>query len=144
MEEIKQTCSIKKVLIADDEEHIAALLAVILKKEGFDPVVAHDGQEAKEKFLSDSPDLVLLDLDMPRVNGWQFLQWLRQEKKLSTPVIIVSGRGQMNDLRKGYDLQADYYLVKPLNAKDIIKGIMVVSSLKKTGQQNDTEGKDET
>jgi len=130
MMNLNQDSMPKKILVADDEEHIVSFLSVVLKKEGFEVVAAYDGEEAKEKFNSEHPDLVLLDLDMPIVNGWQFLAWLRKEGNLSTPVIIVSGRDQMSDIKSGYEFEADYYLVKPLNIKDILKGIAIVSSLK--------------
>ena len=128
---------IKKILVADDEEHVASFLSIVLRKEGFEVVIAYDGEEAKEKFHSERPDLVLLDLDMPKINGLQFLAWLRKEENLSTPVIIVSGRDQMSDIKSGYEFEADYYLVKPLNIKDILKGIAVVSSLKNQSKNED-------
>jgi len=128
----------KKILIADDEKEIVDLLGAALQREGMDVVVAYDGEEAKIKILNFRPDIVLLDLVMPRLDGWGVLKWLRQEMKMTTPAIIISARDQIGDVKKGYELRADYYIIKPVNPRDLIKAINLVSFIKesKGNEQN--------
>lgn len=123
----------KKVLIVDDEEDIAQLLEIGLGREGYEVVCVYDGQEAKEKIIQENPDIVLLDLMMPGINGWQVLEWMRKDKNLSTPVIIISARDEMQDIKKSYNLEADHYLVKPIKIKDVINGIQAVCLIKGEG-----------
>ena len=113
----------KKVLIAEDEKDVAETLERGLRREGFEVVVALDGEEAKLKIDQESPDVILLDVIMPRLNGWEVLRWLRLEKHSSTPTIIVSAKAEMTDVKKGYALEADYYIIKPIKMQDVIKGI---------------------
>jgi len=120
----------KKVLIADDEKEIVSILEAALVREGFEVIAAFDGQEAKAKILEHRPDVILLDLIMPGLDGWEVLQWLRKEEKLVTPTIIISAKDQMKEIKKSYALDADYYIIKPIRIKDLIKAIHTVSSLK--------------
>ena len=123
---------IKKVLIADDEKEIVDLLGAALQREGMDVVVAYDGEDAKTKILNFGPDIVLLDLIMPRLDGWGVLKWLREEAKLSIPAIIISARDQVSDVKNAYNLAADHYMIKPVTVKDLIKAIHLVSFLKES------------
>lgn len=113
----------KKVLIAEDEKDVVEILQSGLAREGFKVVVAFDGEEAKLKINEEAPDVILLDLMMPRLNGWEVLRWLRLEKHSSTPTIIVSAKNEMADFKKGYALDADYYIIKPVKMQELIKGI---------------------
>ena len=119
----------KRVLVVEDEESVAKLLEAGLKREGFDVSIAFDGEAAKEKILKIQPEVVLLDLIMPRLDGWEVLSWLRKEQKSKIPVIIVSAKDEMNSLKKGYDLEADYYMIKPISVKGLIKGINTIFSV---------------
>lgn len=119
----------KKVLIADDEKELVDFLRGALVREGFDVVVASDGQEAKDRITEEEPDLILLDLIMPRVAGWEVLKWLREEKRSKIPTIIVSAKDQMDDIKKGYALEANYYIIKPVRIKDIVSGIRTILAL---------------
>lgn len=105
------------------------LLEQGLIKEGFDTVCAYDGIEAKSKILTDNPDVILLDLVMPGLDGWGVLQWLREEKKLLIPTIILSAKDGVSDMKRGYNLEADTYLVKPVSIEDVVSGIKLVCSL---------------
>jgi len=120
----------KRLLIVEDEREVAESLQNIFCKENFEVIVAFNGEEAKEKVLQETPDIIILDLVMPQVDGWQFLKWLRKEKRLSIPVIVISAKDKMEDIRKSYDLEADYYMVKPLDIKGIVKGVNTLLSLK--------------
>jgi len=123
----------KKILIVDDEEDIAQLLEVGLRREGYEVTSVYDGAQAKERIVQENPDVILLDLMMPGINGWQVLEWMRQEKKLNIPVIIISAKDEMQDIKKTYSLEADYYLVKPTKIKDVVNGIRTVCLLRSEG-----------
>ena len=120
----------KKVLIADDEESIAQFLEVGLRREGFEVLSVYGGKDAKEKILEYKPDVVLLDLMMPDINGWQVLEWMRKEQDINIPVIIISAKDEMQDIKKTYNLEADHYLVKPAKMKDVVNGIQTVCLVK--------------
>ncbi|OPX28369.1 MAG: hypothetical protein B1H08_06030 [Candidatus Omnitrophica bacterium 4484_171] len=117
----------KKVLIADDERDFVTFLSVALKREGFDVFTAFDGIEAKERIEEDSPDIVILDLIMPHLNGWEVLKWIK-EKERRIPVIILSAKDDFDDIKNTYNLNADYYMTKPVSVRDIVKGINTVSA----------------
>lgn len=118
----------KKILIADDDTNTVDFLEKGLVREGFEVVSASDGEDAKDEILQNTPDLIILDLGMPRLDGWEFLKWLREEVKSNTPVIIVSGKDEMSDMKKGYRLEADSYLVKPISVNDILGVIHAICS----------------
>ncbi len=120
-----------KVLMADDEEDILSVMAKKIGKEGYQVVTACNGQEAWEKIQSESPDVVLLDLTMPKMDGFQVLKNLR-EKPPSTkwqPVIIISARRELEDMQKGFSLEADHYISKPCAVADILKAIQLMVKL---------------
>ena len=114
---------IKRILLVDDEASFVELLSKGLTGHGFEVTTAHDGVEAQDKFLACNPDVVLLDIVMPRMDGWGFLKWLRTESKSSVSVIVISGKGDVPDLELGYELRADGYLVKPFAMADVLKAI---------------------
>ncbi len=120
-----------KVLIADDEEAILGILANKVAAQGYAVVTARDGQEAWDKIVSENPDVIILDITMPKMDGWSVLHKLRSEppSKKWQPVIIVSGLGEMDNVQKGLDLEADHYLTKPCRIEDVIKGIRLMVSL---------------
>ena len=120
-----------KVLIVDDEQETVESLEEVLRIAEYNVVTALSGQEAKDKILQDKPDVVLLDLMMPGINGWDVLKWLRQEVKLNTPTIIISAKNDLEDIQRGYALEADHYLIKPVHVEDIIQGIRTLCSYKK-------------
>lgn len=120
--------SAKKVLIADDEKDFVTFLSVALKREGFDVFTAFDGIEAQVRIEENKPDIVILDLIMPRLNGWEVLKWVKGRKQ-TVPVIILSAKDDFDDIKNTYNLDADYYMTKPVSVRDIIKGINTVSSL---------------
>ena len=109
----------KKILIVDDEKPIVDILKFNLEKEGFSTAVAYDGEEAINLALSIRPDLILLDLMLPKVDGFYILKKLR-EKDINTRVIIVSANREIEDRINGLDLGANDYLVKPFDFLELI------------------------
>ena len=83
--------SMGKIMVADDDSNICELLRLYLEKEGFTVTLAHDGEAAVEQFFADTPDLVLLDIMMPKLDGWQVCREIR--KKSNTPIIMLTAKG---------------------------------------------------
>jgi CheY-like chemotaxis protein len=111
----------KRILIADDDPTIIKLLQVNLEMEGYDVICAVDGQDAVEKAESGQPDLVLLDIMMPRMDGWAARQALSAIPSLrDTPVIFLSARAQQADLRRGYEAGVAEYVTKPFDPTDLL------------------------
>jgi len=123
----------RKILVADDDKNIAELLRLYLEKEGYAVVMAFDGEEALMKFGPENPDLVLLDIMMPKLDGWQVLREIR--KKSNCPIIMLTAKGETFDKVLGLELGADDYVVKPFDSKEIVARIKAV--LRRTGKAND-------
>ncbi|MEA5011483.1 MAG: response regulator, partial [Angelakisella sp.] len=87
--------SMGKILVADDDKNICELIRLYLEKEGYTVVLAHDGEEAVSKFFDESPDLILLDIMMPKLDGWQVCREIR--KKSNTPIIMITAKGETFD-----------------------------------------------
>ena len=120
-----------KILMADDEPEVLEIMSKKITQEGYDVIPALDGQEAWEKSQSESPDIVLLDLNMPKMNGFEVLKALRDHPSSEKwqPVIIISTRGELEDIQKGLSLEAEHYLVKPCSVDSILKAIQLVAKL---------------
>ncbi len=120
-----------KVLIADDEAVVLEVEAKRLRAEGFEVVTAVDGVEASQKIASENPDIVVLDLVMPGKDGFEVIKDLRGAAPAGkwVPVIIVSARGDIQDMRHGFDLQADHYIHKPCRADDIVQAVRLMVAL---------------
>ena len=110
--------SMGKILVADDDQNIAELLRLYLEKEGYTVVLAADGEQALERFHAETPDIVLLDIMMPKLDGWQVCRDIR--KKSNCPIIMITAKGETFDKVLGLELGADDYVVKPFDAKEII------------------------
>ena len=123
----------RKILVADDDKNIAELLRLYLEKEGYAVVMAFDGEEAILKFGPENPDLVLLDIMMPKLDGWQVLREIR--KKSNCPIIMLTAKGETFDKVLGLELGADDYVVKPFDSKEIVARIKAV--LRRTGKAGD-------
>ena len=120
-----------KVLMADDEPAILEIMAKKVEMSGYDVVMAKDGQEAWEKIVSESPDIIVLDLTMPRKTGLEVLKDLRQNPPSQKwqPVIIVSAHREFKDIQMGLSLEADHYLTKPCSMEDVVKTIQLMVQL---------------
>ncbi|MBP0990638.1 MAG: response regulator transcription factor [Oscillospiraceae bacterium] len=114
----------EKVLVADDDKNICELLRLYLEKEGYDVVTANDGEEAVLKFGIESPDVVLLDIMMPKLDGWQVCRELR--KRSECPIIMITAKGETFDKVLGLELGADDYVVKPFDPKEIVARIKAI------------------
>ena len=128
-----------KILIADDDRNICELLRMYLEKDGFSVVIAGNGEEALQKFDEEEPDLLLLDVMMPRLDGWQDCRELR--KKSECPIIMITAKGETFDKVLGLELGADDYVVKPFEPKEIIARIKAV--LRRTGKTSAENDKKE-
>ena len=115
-----------KILVADDDLNICELLRLYLEKEGFEVVMAHDGEEAVARFESEKPSLILLDIMMPKLDGWQVCRQIRQ--KSDCPIIMLTAKGETFDKVLGLELGADDYVVKPFDTKEIVARIKAVAS----------------
>jgi len=107
----------EKILIIEDEKNIARMIALELSREGYDCHCAHDGQEGLTKALGEDYDLILLDVMLPALSGFEVLERLRRER--DTAVIMLTARGDIDDRVKGLDLGADDYLSKPFAMREL-------------------------
>ncbi len=113
-----------KILIVDDEENICELVRLYIEKEGFEAVIAGDGQEAVAKFTTEKPDLILLDVMLPIKDGWQVCREIRAQSNV--PIIMLTAKGETFDKVLGLELGADDYVVKPFEPKELIARIRAV------------------
>ena len=113
-----------KILIVDDDANICELLRLYLEKDGFDTVVANDGEQAVEYASKYSPDLILLDIMLPKLDGWQVCREIR--KTSETPSIMLTAKGETFDKILGRELGADDYVSKPFNTNEVIARIKAV------------------
>ena len=122
-----------KILVADDDSNICELLRLYLTKEGYLPIMANDGEEALRLFETETPDLVLLDIMMPRLDGWQVCRKIR--KKSDCPILMLTAKGELFDKLLGLELGADDYIVKPFEAKEVVARIKAVLRRSGIGQK---------
>ena len=126
-----------KILVADDDQNISELLRLYLEKEGFEVVQAYDGVKTLEAFDREHPDLILLDIMMPELDGWQVCRELR--KKSDCPVIMLTAKGETFDKILGLELGADDYVVKPFEAKEVVARVKAV--LRRAGKEKAPDSK---
>ena len=113
-----------KILVVDDDRNICELLRLYLEKEGFETVVANDGEQAVEYANKYTPDLILLDIMLPKLDGWQVCRQIR--KTLETPIIMLTAKGETFDKILGLELGADDYITKPFDTKEVIARVKAV------------------
>lgn len=113
-----------KVLIADDDQHIAELIKVYFEKDGFSTVIANNGKKAVELFKSEAPAIVILDVMMPEMDGWQVCREIRRVSNI--PIIMLTAKGETFDKVLGLELGADDYMVKPFEPKELIARVKAV------------------
>ena len=126
-----------KILVTDDDKNICELLRLYIEKEDFAVELAYDGRRALELFESFSPDLILLDIMLPELDGWQVCREIRKHSQC--PIIMLTAKGEVFDKVLGLELGADDYVVKPFETKEVIARIKAV--LRRTGGHNDSEVK---
>ena len=111
----------KKILAVDDEKHIVRLVQVNLERQGYQVVTANDGKEALQKVADENPDLVVLDVMMPYMDGFEVLQNLRRNPSTrDIPVIMLTAKAQDADVFKGWQSGVDCYLTKPFNPMELL------------------------
>ena len=114
----------QKLLIVDDDENIAELISLYLTKECFDTMMVHDGEDALSAFDTYAPNLILLDLMLPGIDGYQVCRDIRSRS--NTPIIMLSAKGEVFDKVLGLELGADDYIIKPFDAKELIARVKAV------------------
>ena len=124
----------RKVLAVEDDRNISDLIRMYLEKEGFEVITAFDGGSAVEKFRENQPDIVLLDIMLPVMDGWAVCAKIRESAK--TPIIMLTAKGEVQDRVSGLEMGADDYLVKPFEMKELIARINAV--LRRTEIPDDT------
>lgn len=114
----------QKILIVDDDMNIAELISLYLTKECFETKMVHDGEEALSVFDSFQPNLILLDLMLPGIDGYQVCREIRA--KSNTPIIMLSAKGEVFDKVLGLELGADDYIIKPFDSKELVARVKAV------------------
>lgn len=110
-----------KILIADDEPNIVISLEFLMQQSGYEVVTARDGEDAMQKIASFQPDLVLLDIMLPKLNGFEVCQRIRENSEWNRiKIIMLSAKGREIEVSKGIALGADAYVTKPFSTKDLI------------------------
>ena len=122
-----------KILVVDDDQNICELLRLYIEKEGFAVSIANDGRKALELFDAQNPDLIMLDIMLPELDGWQVCREIR--KKSQCPIIMLTAKGEVFDKVLGLELGADDYVVKPFETKEVVARIKAV--LRRYGKAND-------
>ncbi|MBX3647548.1 MAG: two-component system response regulator [Betaproteobacteria bacterium HGW-Betaproteobacteria-14] len=114
----------KRILIVDDEPNIVVSLEFLMKREGFEVVVAGDGEAALQAMEQLKPDLVLLDIMLPKMNGFEVCQTIRSRPEWqSVKIVMLTAKGRDTEVAKGTALGADAYMTKPFSTKDLIEQV---------------------
>ena len=127
----------RKVVVVEDDINIAELLRLYLEKDGFAVTVTHDGAEGLRAAEEQKPDLVMLDIMLPGMDGWQVCKRLRQTSNV--PIIMLTAKGETEDKVQGLEMGADDYIVKPFEVKELLARIHAV--LRRTGEEAPQQGK---
>lgn len=111
----------RRVLIADDEPNIVISVEFLMKREGFAVSVARDGEDALARIRAERPDLVILDVMMPKLNGFEVCEMVRADPGLAgIRILMLTAKGRQAELRKGLSLGADAYIAKPFSTRDLV------------------------
>jgi len=110
---------VKKILVVDDEKNIVNIVAYNLRKEGYEVICAYDGEKGLELAITENPELILLDLMMPKLDGFDVCRKLR-EKNIQTPIIMLTARAEEIDKVLGFELGADDYVTKPFGTRELL------------------------
>jgi DNA-binding response OmpR family regulator len=121
-----------EALVVDDDRVLADLVAFSLRQEGFQVSLAYDGQSALQKWRDEQPDLIVLDLNLPKVDGFNVCRRIRAEA--DTPIIMLTVRGEEDDIVRGLELGADDYIPKPFSPRQLVARVMAV--LRRAGEKH--------
>jgi DNA-binding response OmpR family regulator len=114
----------KRILIADDEEDVVTTLQFTLEKEGYQCLTAYDGKEALDKAKRENPDLIVLDIMMPKMNGYEVSRLLKFDARFKhIPIVMLTARTQAKDKEIGRDTGADVYITKPFEMDDLVSTV---------------------
>ncbi len=114
----------KRILIVDDEPNIVVSLEFLMKREGFETIVAGDGEAALAAVADRSPDLVVLDVMLPKMNGFEVCQRIRSDpRRQGLKILMLTAKGRDTEVAKGIGLGADAYVTKPFSTKDLVAQI---------------------
>jgi two-component system response regulator VicR len=130
----------RTVLVVDDEKNIVDILKYNLEKEGYDVLCAYDGKEGLDSALNKQPDLILLDVMLPYINGFDVCTEIRKKDKL-TPIIMLTAREEETDKVLGLDLGADDYIVKPFRIKELLA--RVKANIRRMSHMNEAPAEDD-
>lgn len=125
----------RRILVVDDTRNVQLMIGDFLSGQDFEVLTASDGREALEVVRRDDPDLILLDIMMPTMDGYQFISQLRRES--SVPVIMITARQQEADIIRGFDLGADDYITKPFRLRELLVRIRAV--LRRAGPREENK-----
>ena len=125
----------RSILIVEDDKNIADLLRLYLEKEGMTCTVAGDGLTGLEKFQAVQPDLVILDIMLPSMDGWSVCRKIRETSK--TPIIMLTAKGELEDKVSGLEMGADDYITKPFETKEVLARVHAV--LRRYGEEEQLE-----
>ncbi|MBQ6816277.1 MAG: response regulator transcription factor [Clostridia bacterium] len=125
----------EKILIVDDDLNICELLKLYIEKEGYSAIVCHDGAAAVKLNENETPSLILLDVMLPKLDGWQVCREIR--KTSNVPIILLTAKGEVFDKVLGLELGADDYITKPFDTKELIARIKAV--LRRTVKENNSD-----
>ena len=124
----------KKILVVDDEPDVASLLTLMLKSQGYNVIAAGDGQEALEKARAEGPDLIVLDIMLPKLDGYKVARMLKFDEKFShIPIIMLTAKIQEKDRKTGLEMGADAYVTKPFDTMQLLEKVKEVLSEKSGG-----------
>ena len=130
----------KKVLVVDDDEDIVNIVSALLQSEGYHTITAQNGKDAFAKATTDKPDLIIADIMMPEMDGWEFCWRVREDKSLGeTPFIFLTARADVMDQIRGSEIGADDYIIKPFRKQELLKRVQntfdVIELLRKVKTQ---------
>ncbi|MBQ8869097.1 MAG: response regulator transcription factor [Oscillospiraceae bacterium] len=128
-----------KILVVDDDKNICELLRLYLEKEGYAVTLAFDGREGLDAFAKNDPDLILLDVMMPNMDGWQVCREIR--KTSECPIIMITAKGETIDKVLGLELGADDYVVKPFDSKEVVARIKAILRRTTSAPETDNSSK---
>lgn len=130
----------KKVLVVDDDEDIVNIVSALLQSEGYHTITAQNGKDALHKASTEKPDLIIADIMMPEMDGWEFCWHVREDKSLGeTPFIFLTARADVMDQIRGSEIGADDYIIKPFRKQELLKRVQntfdVIELLRKVKTQ---------
>jgi two-component system alkaline phosphatase synthesis response regulator PhoP len=124
----------KKILIVDDEKQLVSLVSLHMKMSGYEVLSAKDGEEALAIAREETPDLIILDLMLPKIDGWEVCKRLRTESKIGDiPVIMLTARSEAGDKLKGFECGADDYVTKPFSPRELVARVKRVLARAENG-----------